>query len=125
MKVITAKKFKYNRLTSANIVEDVNEALFDLTGPALKALADFEIEEHEDFAGTFFVNVYVENKTQSSKVTRALRKACTNGGHNFEVCAKFGEFDTEENGAHAGRCLVYFYVTDYDFPGCDYEEVER
>lgn len=125
MKFITAKQSKYYHLRYADILEDVREAREDVTTyPASEALDAAEIEEHEDFAGTWFVNVWVANKTQAKEVTRALRKSCANVGHGFDTCAKWGEFEREKHGPHAGRFLVYFYIFDRDFPGCEYEEVE-
>ena len=33
--------------------------------------------------------------------------------------------ETKRRGNHAGRVLVYFYIFDRDFPGCQYEESDR
>ena len=124
--VITAKRFKYYHLRPADVRADICEAaLHAKTAPARQALDGAEIEEHEDFAGTYFVNVYVENRAQAKAVTRALRESCANVGHGFDTCATFGEFEPEKHGPNAGRVLVYFYIFDRDFPGCQYEESDR
>lgn len=68
MKFITAKQSKYYHLRYADILEDVREAREDVTTyPASEALDAAEIEEHEDFAGTWFVNVWVANKPKRKK----------------------------------------------------------
>lgn len=141
MKIIKAKKNTYHQLTIEELSDVVADAITYLgneilaselvdnydknIGEAKYALEDFEIEEHEDFTGTWWLNVWVEKKTHAEQIAKALRASAKKHGRKVEMCGKFGELNPEEDGDRAGRRLVDFYLTDRDFPGCEYEEVEE
>ena len=70
----------------------------------------WEWEEHEDLAGTYFVNFYAKTEDEVAPFENILKEAVAERGWQFDTCAKFGEFEPEKYGTNRGRRLVYFYI---------------
>lgn len=111
-----AKKPAYTRLTVEDVADVVTLASRYVGGYAYESLADFEVEPCEEAAGTWFLNVWVGAKIEAEVIEAALRESCAAAGHNFDVSAKYGDFDMEESGRHEGKRMVYFYIAAGDFP---------
>lgn len=111
-----AKRPAYTRLTAEDVADVVYAASRYVGGHAAESLDDYELERFDDAPGTWFVNVWVGAKIEAEVIGAALRESCAAYGRFFDVSSRYGEFDEEAEGRHAGRRLVYFFVAAADNP---------
>lgn len=72
---------------------------------------NWDWEEHEDAAGTYFVNYYASSEEDFDQFEKRLGEIVARRGWKVETCAPYGEFEEERSGEHFGRRLCYFYIT--------------